>query len=122
MTRLDTVRPLRTEEDYDAALAAIRPYFDNEPEPGSPEDDHFEMLALVIGKYEDEHYPIGSADPVEVIKFVMDAKGYNQGALADVLGSRSRASEILSRKRDLSVDQIRRLHKAWNIPTDALIG
>lgn len=122
MNALQPVRPLRNEADYEAALAQVEAYFDNEPEPGTPDGDRFELLGLVISRYEQQHFPIGAADPVEVIRLVMDAKGFTQTDLAALLGSRPRASEILSGKRDLALGHIRKLHLRWGIPTDALVG
>lgn len=116
------IKTITTEEEYDAALEAIRPYFDNEPEAGTPESANFEGLALLIGNYEDKHYPIPEAEPVEVLKFVMDQNGYTQKDLSVVLGHRSRASEILNEKRPLTLDHIRALYAAWRIPPAALIG
>jgi len=122
MTAPQPIRPLRDEADYEAALAEFETYFDREPEPGSPQGDRFELLGMVIAKYEDEHHPITGSDPVEVIKLVMEGRGYGQSDLAKLLGSRSRASEVLNRRRDLTLDQIRRLHAEWGVPADALIG
>jgi HTH-type transcriptional regulator/antitoxin HigA len=116
------VRPLRDKADYEAALTRFERYFDDEPERDTPEGDNFELLGLVIAKYEDEHFPIGAADPVQVIELVMEGRGLSRKDLAEVLGSASRASEILKRRRDLSIDHIRRLHSRWGIPADALIG
>lgn len=118
----EMVRPLRTEADYEAALAAIRPYFDNEPAPGTPEADRFELLAMVIEKWEDEHVQIPDADPVTVVQMIMEANGYTRGDLAEILGAPSRASEFLNRRRSLSLEQIRRLRAEWGIPADALIS
>jgi HTH-type transcriptional regulator/antitoxin HigA len=116
------IRLLRSEEDYEAALAEIEIYFDKEPLPGSADGDRFDLLAMVITRYEEEHYPIEAPSPIEMIKFVMESRGLGQEDLAEVLGSRSRASEILSGKRSLSLDHIRRLHQAWGIPAEGLIG
>ena len=122
MQDMQTVRPLRTEADYEAALAAIRPYFDHEPEPGTPEADHFDLLALVIGKYEDEQVQIPEADPIAVVQLVMEAKGFTRADLAEILGGAPRVSEFFNRRRELSLGQIRRLRAEWGIPADALIG
>src|SRR5260221_8086473 len=111
----DEIRPLRNEVDYEAALAAYEHYFDREPEPGTASGDRFELLGLVIAKYEDEHFPVVAPDPVETIRLVMENRGLSRKDLADVLGSTSRASEILSGKRNLSLDHIRRLHSRWGI-------
>ncbi len=122
MTKFHDVRPLRTAEDYEAARKAIRPYFDKEPEAGSPEADHFDLLAMVIERYEDEHFPIPDADPVSAVQVVMAANGYSRADLAGIIGGASRASEFINRRRDLTIQQIRRLRAEWKIPADALIG
>jgi HTH-type transcriptional regulator/antitoxin HigA len=116
------VWPIRTEEDYTTALAEIEPYFINEPALGSPEADRFDVLTALIGAYEREHWAIAPPSAVDAIRSVMEDRGYSRADLANLLGSRSRASEILNRKRSLTVDQIRRLHEAWHIPAEALIA
>ena len=116
------VRPLRTEADHEAALVAYEAFFDLEPAPGSAEADAFELLGLVIARYEEERFPIAAADPVASIALAMEARGLKQADLGRVLGSRSRASEIMSRKRELSLGNIRALHRQWGIPAESLIG
>jgi antitoxin component HigA of HigAB toxin-antitoxin module len=116
------VRPLHSDADYQEALAQFEAFFDHEPAPGSDASDRFELLGLVIAKYEDDRFAIEDADPVEVLKLVMEGRGLEQKDLAQVLGSAPRASEILNRKRDLNLDQIRKISRAWSIPADALIG
>ena len=115
------IRPLRSEADYDAALSDIERYFETEPPPGTPEADRFDLLALVIADYEAKHWPIDPPDPVEAIKHRMDQAGYRQRDLALLLGSRSRASEILSRKRALTLDMAWKLNREWGIPAEALL-
>ena len=112
---------IRSDAEYEAAITEYEGYFDKEPEPGSPEGDRFEMLGLLLAKYEADTAPI-AADPVETVMLVMEQRGYNRSALVEVLGSRSRVSEFLNRKRDLTLPQIRRLHAQWRIPAEALIG
>jgi HTH-type transcriptional regulator/antitoxin HigA len=118
---MDNIRPIRTEADYAWAIAEITRYFDNEPEVGSPDGDRFDVLATLIEAYEDRHYPISAPDPVETIVAHMEMAGLTQGALAELLGSRSRASEILHRKRPLTMDMAYRLHTEWHIPAEALL-
>lgn len=89
--------------------------------PGTPEGDELEVLGILIDKYEQEHYPIDYPDPIEAIKFRMEQLGYNQKDLAKVVGLKSRASEILNKKRKLTLEMIRQLHQALRIPTDVLI-
>lgn len=115
------IRPLRSEADYDAALEEISRYFENVPEPGTPEADRFDLLALVIADYETKHWPIDPPDPIEAIKHRMEQAGYGQRDLADLLGSRSRASELLSRKRPLTMEMAWRLNQKWGIPAESLI-
>lgn len=115
------IRPIKTDEDYNWAIDEIANYFENEPGVGSPEGDRFDVLAALIEAYEDKHYPIKAPDPVEAIKAHMEMAGLTQGALAIVLGSRSRASEILRRKRPLTLDMAYRLNREWHIPAEVLI-
>lgn len=115
------IRPLRTESDYNWALAEIERYFTNEPVIGTPEADRFDVLAALIAAYEHEHWRIEAPDPVAAIRSRMEQSGYTQADLAHLLGSRSRASEILAGRRSLSMEHVRRLHAAWQIPAEALI-
>ncbi|WP_293887590.1 MULTISPECIES: helix-turn-helix domain-containing protein [unclassified Sphingobacterium] len=110
---------IKTEEDYAQALDRLEVIFD--AKIGSKEGDELEVLGLLIDKYETEHFPINLPDPVEAIKFRMEQLNFTQNDLADVLGQKSRASEILNRKRKLSLEIIRKLHEKLNIPTDVLI-
>jgi HTH-type transcriptional regulator / antitoxin HigA len=116
------VRPIRTETDYEAALKEVEQYFENEPELGSPESDRFDVLAALIDAYEREHWNIDAPDAVSAIREVMNIKGYTQSDLAKLLGSRSRASEILNRKRELTLDQARILRRSWSVPADSLLS
>ncbi len=122
MNEAGTVHILHNEDEYEAALVQVAKFFDEEPELGTPQADEFDALTLVITDYEDKHFSIPQAHPVEVLKFMMNQNGRTQADLANLLGSRSRASEILNGKRDLTLDQIRRLAKHWHIPAAALIG
>lgn len=116
------VRPIRTEADYDAALREIERYFEREPEIGSPEADRFDILAALIGAYEREHWPIAAPDAVSAIREVMALKHYSQSDLAALFGSRSRASEVLNRRRPLTMEQARKLHDEWRIPAECLLA
>jgi HTH-type transcriptional regulator/antitoxin HigA len=115
------IRPLHSETEYDAALSHIERYFEVEPKPGSVDADRFDLLALVIADYEAKHWPIDPPDPVEAIKYRMEQAGYRQRDLATLLGSRSRASEVLSRKRPLTLQMAWKLNREWGIPAEALI-
>jgi HTH-type transcriptional regulator / antitoxin HigA len=88
---------------------------------GTKEGDELEILGIFIDHYENEHFPIDLPDPIEAIKFRMEQLGYTQTDLAKVVGRKSRASEILSGKRKLSLEMIRQLHEKLNISTDVLI-
>jgi len=115
------VLPLRSEADYDAALAEIERYFDREPTPGTPAADRFDLLALVIEDYENKRWPIEPPDPIEAIRWRMDTSGYTQADLGRLIGSRQRASDILSRKRRLTLQMAWKLHHEWGVPAEALI-
>jgi HTH-type transcriptional regulator/antitoxin HigA len=119
--RKRAIRPLRSEAEYQAALAEIEHYFAREPEPGSPEADRFELLALVIDDYEDKHWPIDPPDPLDAIKFQMEMRGYSQADLGRTLGSRQRASDILRGKRPLTIQMVWKLYREWGIPAESLI-
>ena len=114
-----TLKLLKTKKDYQAALDRLEIIFD--AKPGTSQGDELEVLGILIDNYEQEHYPIDFPDPIEAIKFRMEQLGYNQSDLANVVGLKSRASEILNKKRKLTLDMIRNLHSTLNIPTDVLI-
>lgn len=114
-----TIKPIRTKKDYKAAMERLENIFD--AKPGTPEGDELEVLGILIDKYEQELYPIDYPDPIEAIKFRMEQLGYTQNDLAKVVGLKSRASEILNRKRKLTLEMIRQLHITLKIPTDVLI-
>jgi HTH-type transcriptional regulator/antitoxin HigA len=113
------LKPVKTKKDYQAALARLEFIFD--AKKGSAEGDELEILGILIDQYENEHFPIDLPDPIEAIKFRMEQLGYTQSDLAKVVGLKSRASEILSKKRKLSLDMIRQIHDKLNISTDVLI-
>ena len=110
---------IKTNEDYNSALRRLEKIFD--AEPGTKEGDELELLALLIEDYEDRHYPIGPPDPVEAIKFRMEQLGLKQKDLGDILGLKSRASEILNKKRKLTLKMIRAINRELRIPTEILI-
>ena len=99
------IKPIKTESDYNQALERLEIIFD--AKKGSPEGDELEVLGILIDKYENEKFPIDLPDPIEAIKFRMEQMGYNQNDLANIVGLKSRASEILNRKRKLSLEMIR---------------
>ena len=110
---------IKTEENYNRALKRLDEIFD--AKKGTEESDELELLGLLIEQYENEHFPIDLPDPIEAIKFRMEQLGYNQNDLAKIIGFKSRASEILNKKRKLSLEMIRLIHTSLNIPTDVLI-
>ena len=115
------IKPLKTETDYDRALQEIERYFEDEPEPGTPEADRFDMLALIIGDYESKHWPIEPPEAPDALRAHMEQAGLQQKDLAELLGSKARASEVLNRYRHLTIEQAWKLHKEWRIPADVLI-
>jgi antitoxin component HigA of HigAB toxin-antitoxin module len=119
---MPSIHVIRSDAQYDAYLAEYEAFFDREPKEGTAAADRFELLGLLLAKYEESRFPVGLGDPVEAIRFAMDRKGLGQSDLAELIGSRSRASEILNRRRDLSLAQIRLLNQAWGVPAQALVG
>ena len=113
------LRPIKTKKDYKQALDRLELIFD--AKKGTSQGDELEILAILIDQYENENFPIDLPDPIEAIKFRMEQMGYTQTDLARVIGLKSRASEILSKRRKLSLEMIRQLHEKLNIPTDVLI-
>ncbi|MCB5945385.1 type II toxin-antitoxin system HigA family antitoxin [Acidocella sp. KAb 2-4] len=115
------IRSIKTEADYDWALKEIEQYFEHEPAAGTAEADRFDVLATLIDAYEAKHWHIEAPDPVSAIQEVMERQNLKQADLARLLGSRSRASEILARKRPLTMKQAWTLHEQWHIPAEVLL-
>lgn len=113
------LKPIKTENDYNQALERLDKIFD--AKKGTKEGDELEILGILIEKYEAEHFPIELPDPIEAIKYRMEQLDYSQNDLADLIGLKSRASEILNKKRKLSLDMIRKLSSQLRIPTEVLI-
>ena len=113
------IKPIKTKKDYQQALTRLEIIFDSKK--GSANADELEILSMLIDNYENEHFPVGFPDPVEAIKFRMEQLGYNQSDLVNVIGLKSRASEILNKKRKLSLEMIRQIHERLNIPIEVLI-
>ena len=118
---MENIRPIKSDADYEWAIAEITRYFENEPEPGSSDGDRFDVLATLIEAYEDRYYPINAPDPIEAIQAHMEMVGIKQAVLADVIGSRSRASELLSRKRPLTIYMAYKIYRELGIPAEVLI-
>lgn len=113
------IRPIRTDEDHRAALAEIDRLWGS-PED-TPEGDRLDVLITLVGAYEDKHYPVPDVDPVDVLHFAIHEMGRSQTDLARILGARSRASEILNRKRPLTLEMIRAICREWKLPVEALM-
>ncbi|GAB1395366.1 helix-turn-helix domain-containing protein [Saprospiraceae bacterium] len=113
------LKPIKTESDYNQALKRLEQIFDAKPE--TKEGDELEILGILIENYESEFFPIDLPDPIEAIKFRMEQLNYSQNDLAKVIESKSRASEILSKKRKLTIGMIRKLTDKLHIPTEVLI-
>jgi HTH-type transcriptional regulator/antitoxin HigA len=113
------IKPIKTEEDYQNALERLESIFD--AKPNSKEGDELEILVLLIDNYEKIHFPIELPDPIEAIKFRMEQLNYSNQDLAQIIGLKSRVSEILNKKRKLSINMIRKIHEALSISTDILV-
>lgn len=113
------VKPIKTEQDYMEALERLEVIFD--AKPGTKEGDELEILGILLEKYENENCPIELPDPIEAIKFRMEQLNYSQNDLAEIIGLKSRASEILNKKRKLSLEMIRKLTDKLHIPSEVLI-
>jgi len=113
------IEPIHTEKDYQKALERIEEIFDARPD--TKEGDELEILGILVDEYEKKHFPIEAPKPVDAIKFRMEQLGLEQKDLAKLLGSKSRASEILSGKRSLSLRQIKILYRKLDIPAEVLI-
>lgn len=113
------IQPIRNEADYALAIKRLDQIFD--APIGSPEGDELEILSILIDRYENEHFPIDMPDPVEAIKFRMEQMGMNQKELAEIVGYKSRVSEILNKKRKLTLNMIRKISHALHIPAEVLV-
>jgi HTH-type transcriptional regulator / antitoxin HigA len=113
------MKPIKTEADYNAALQEIEQLFD--AQPGSENADRLEVLVTLVKVYEDEHYPIPAPDPIEFLNYFMESRGLQRSDIEPYIGSRARVSEILNRKRPLTLNMIQRLSIGLNIPASALI-
>ncbi|MCX6237552.1 MAG: helix-turn-helix domain-containing protein [Bacteroidia bacterium] len=113
------IKVIKTEEEYCQALKRLEAVFDSPAD--SPEGDEAEILAILIEKYEDEYYPIEAPDPIEAIKFRMEQMNLDNQDLAEIIGYKSRVSEIFNRKRKLNLKMIRNLHEKLKIPYESLI-
>jgi HTH-type transcriptional regulator/antitoxin HigA len=113
------VKPIRTEADYEAALQEIDRLWG--AEIGTPDGDKLDILLTLVEAYEETHYPIPAPDPIEAILHHMESQGLSRHDMEPYLGSRARVSEVLNRKRPLSLQMIRRLQTGLGIPADVLV-
>lgn len=114
------IKPIKTKRDYEAALTRIEKLFDSKPD--TPKGDELEILSTLVEIYEQKHFNIPPPDPIEAIKFRMEQLGLKQSDIAETVGGKNRASEILNGKRELTVKMMKELHKKYNIPAESLLG
>ncbi len=115
------LRVIKTEDEYENALARAYDLIQEHVEEGGDKCDELELLTLLVEHYEKEHYPISAPSPIEAIKFRLERLNKPVSELSEILGARSRQSEILSGKRKLSLAMIRKLHHVLGIPAESLI-
>ncbi|MFV0411290.1 MAG: type II toxin-antitoxin system HigA family antitoxin [Paracoccus sp. (in: a-proteobacteria)] len=113
------IRPIRTNSDLTAALTRIDVLWGSDP--GTPEGDELDILVDLVELYEGKHFPIEPMEPIDLLRFHMDTTGRTQSDLAALLGSRPRASEVLNRRRALTMDMVHKLSSEWRIPADCLV-
>lgn len=113
------IRPIKTEADYLATLKEIEGLLD--AAPNSPEGDRLEVLTTLVEAYEEQHYAIPAPDPIEAILYCMESRGLTRRDLEPYIGNRARVSEILNRKRALTLGMLQRLHRALGIPAEVLL-
>ena len=113
------VRPIRTEQDYEAALDEVGRLMN--ARAGTAQGDELEVLSTLVEAYEAEHYPIEAPDPIALLEFAMEQRGADRRDLEPLIGSRGRVSEILARKRPLTIAMIRKLTEEWGLPADVLV-
>ena len=114
-----TVKPIRNDQDLENAFGEISSLLG--ASEGTPEFDTLQVLSILVYDYEQKHHPVGPPDPVEAIKFRMEQQGLTTKDLEQVLGKKSKISEVLNRKRDLSITMVRQAHKILGIPAEVLI-
>lgn len=113
------LRPIKTDHDYQVALALVESLFD--AQPNTPAGDKLDILTTLIEAYESQHFPIPLPDPVAALEYYLESRGRTRRDLEPYIGSRARVSEVLNRKRPLTLMMIRRLHTGLGIPADVLI-
>ena len=115
------IRPIRTEQDYKDALKSVSPFFDNEPQPDTPEGDYLEVVITLIEAYEARHFPIDLPNPVDSIRFRMEPSGLSPADLVPAIDRQNRVYEVLNGKRALTLPMIWKLHEMFGIPAESLI-
>ncbi|MHC8328905.1 helix-turn-helix domain-containing protein [Pseudomonas sp. MDT2-39-1] len=115
------IHPIHTDEDYRAALKNVSALFDNEPEPGTPEGDYFDIMITLIEAYESKQFPVDLPNPIDAIKFRMEQSGLSAADLAPAIGRTNRVYEVLNGKRALTLPMIWKLHDLFGIPAESLI-
>ena len=113
------VNPIRTEAEYEAALAEIEGLMP--ARAGTADGDRLDVLATLVQAYEAEHHPIDAPDPIALVQFVMEQRGLDRADLQPILGGRGRVSEVMSRTRPLTLSMIRKLHSELGLPADVLV-
>lgn len=113
------IKPIKSEADYEAALEEIERLFDAVPD--TPEGDRLEVLTTLVEAYEEKHYSIPLPDPIDAILYHIESRGLSRRDLEPYIGSRARVSEVLNRKRPLTMEMIRNLHRELGIPAEVLI-
>ncbi|MCF6283331.1 MAG: helix-turn-helix domain-containing protein [Candidatus Polarisedimenticolaceae bacterium] len=114
------IHPIKSELDYEQALTEIEKLWG--AKENSEEGDKLDILLVLVESYESKNHPIDPPDPIEAIRFRMEQMNLSRKDLEDVIGSRGRVSEILNRRRNLSLNMIRKLHANFHIPLESLIG
>ena len=114
------IKPIKNEDDYAQALKRIEALMDAKPE--TAEMDELEVLTTLVEAYEEQHYKIEAPDPIEAIKFRMEQEGLKQKDLIGIVGNKSRVSEVLNKKRKLTIDMIRNLHRHLHLPVESLFS
>ena len=113
------IKPIKTKKDYEQALDRLELIFD--AKKGTEKGDELEILGMLIDNYENENFPIGMPDPISAIKFRMEQMGLKQKDLVEMVGFKSRVSEVMNKKRKLTLEMIRNLNANLRIPTEILI-
>jgi len=113
------IRPIKNETDYQAVLDEIEHLFDAAPD--TPDGDKLEVLVTLVEAYEDKHFSLPAPDPIEAILYHLESRGLSRRDLEPCIGSRARVSEVLNRKRSLTMEMVRKLHSVLGIPSDVLI-